>query len=95
MYHNFSNFTQRRIAEGISVRVIGIGTGMSQDELSERKELPATRGEAPNCYTLIYGHKTALITMSDTNVLSATVIDNPGVTHMQKELFDHLWNTLD
>lgn len=95
MYHNFSNFTQRRIAEGISVRVIGIGTGMSQDELSERKELPATRGEAPNRYTLIYGNKTALITMSDTNVLSAIVIDNPGVTHMQKELFDHLWGTLD
>lgn len=95
MYHNFSNFTQRRIAEGISVRVIGIGTGMSQDELSERKELPATRGEAPNCYTLIYGNKTALITMSDTNVLSAIVIDSPGVTHMQKELFDHLWGTLD
>lgn len=94
MYHNFPNFTQRRIADGISVRVIGVGTGTSTDELSERKELPATRGEAPNCYTLIYGDKTALITMSDTNVLSAIVINNPGVTHMQKELFDHLWGTL-
>ncbi len=95
MYQNFSNFTQRRIAEGIAVRVIGVGSAGSSDDLSERKELPATRGEAPNCYTLIYGDKTALITMSDTNVLSAIVIDNPGVTHMQKELFDHLWGTLD
>jgi sugar-specific transcriptional regulator TrmB len=94
MYHNFSNFTQRRIAEGIHVRVIGVGTEGTTDELSERKLLPSTRGEAPNCYTLIYGDKTALITMSDTNLLSAIVIDNPGVTHMQKELFDHLWQTL-
>ncbi|QQS19384.1 winged helix-turn-helix transcriptional regulator [Candidatus Saccharibacteria bacterium] len=93
LYHNFPNFTQRRIADEISVRVIGVGSGSSQDELSERKEFPATRGEAPNCYTLIYGNKTALITLGDTNVLSAIVIDNPGVTNMQKELFDHLWQT--
>ena len=94
LYHNFPNFTQRRIAEGISVRVIGVGSGGSHDNLSERKELLATRGEAPNCYTLIYGHKTALISMNDANVLSAIVIDNPGITHLQKELFDHLWQTL-
>ncbi len=94
MYHNFPNFTQRRIADGITVRVIGVGTSNSADKLSERKELPATRGEAPNCYTLIYGDKTALITMSETNVLSAIVINNSGITHMQKELFDHLWQTL-
>jgi sugar-specific transcriptional regulator TrmB len=94
MYQNFLNFTQRRITEGISVRVIGIGNGGSPDKLSERKTLPATRGEAPSCYTLIYGRKTALITMNEANLLSAIVIDNPGVTHMQKELFDHLWQSL-
>ncbi|MBL8121537.1 winged helix-turn-helix transcriptional regulator [Candidatus Saccharibacteria bacterium] len=94
MYQNFPNFTQRRISERIRVRVIGIGNGGSPDELSERKIIPATRGEAPSCYTLIYGNKTALITMDEANVLSAIVIDNPGVTHMQKELFDHLWQTL-
>lgn len=95
LYHNFPNFTQRRISEGISVRVIGVGKGGASDELSERREFPAARGEAPNCYTLMYGNKTALITLGDTNILSAIVIDNPGVTHMQKELFDHLWSTLD
>ncbi len=94
MYQNFPNFTQRRIASGIAVRVIGVGTGSSGDDLSERKQLLATRGEAPNCYTLIYGEKTAFITMDEANVLSAIVIDNPGVTHFQKELFDHLWQTL-
>ncbi len=94
MYHNFPNFTQRRIAEGVAVRVIGVGTEGSHDELSERKSLAATRGEAPNCYTLIYGDKAAFITIDDANVLAGIVIDNPGVAYLQKELFDHLWQTL-
>lgn len=93
MYQNFPNFTQRRIAEGISVRALAVGTGGVQDDLSERKWIEATRGEAPNCYTLIYGNKTAFITMDDANVLSGIVIDNPGVAQLQKELFDHLWQT--
>ena len=93
MYQNFRNFTQRRIAEGIAVRTLAVGAGGQQDGLSERKWLETTRGDGPNCYTLIYGNKTAFITMSDTSVLSGIVIDNPGVAQLQKELFDHLWQT--
>lgn len=94
MYHNFPNFTQRRITEKIAVKVIGVGSGGTQDALSERKGLPSSRGETPNCYTLIYGDKTALITLGEGNVLAAIVIDNPGVASLQKDLFDHLWETL-
>lgn len=94
MYQNFPNFTQRRIAEKISVRVIAVGKGGSKDDLSERKWLEATRGEAPNCYTIIYGDKTAFISMNEANVLSGIVIDNSGVAHLQKELFDRLWQAL-
>lgn len=94
IYHNFRNFTQRRIAESIAVRVIAVGTGGGQDSLSERRWLEATRGDAPNCYTLIYGDKTAFISLTETNVLSGIVIDNAGVAQLQKELFDHLWKKL-
>ncbi len=94
LYQNFPNFTQRRIAEGIEVRVIAVGQGGEQDPRSERKWLPVTRGEEPNCYTILYGDKTALITMNEQNVLSGTVIDNAGITSLQKELFDRLWQTL-
>lgn len=94
MYQNFPNFTQRRIAEHISVRVIGIGNNGKKDELAERRMLPTTRGEAPNCYTLLYGNKLAFITIDETNVLAGTVIDNKGISQAQKELFDHLWNSL-
>jgi sugar-specific transcriptional regulator TrmB len=91
LYQNFPNFTQRRIAEGIGVRVIAVGLGGTTDALSERKWLEATRGEAPNCYTLIYGDKTAFISINEASLLSGIVIDNAGVAHLQKELFDHLW----
>lgn len=96
MYHNFHNFTQRRIAEGISVRVIGVENpgNAVKDALSERRSLPTSRGKATNCYTIIYGNKTAFITIDDRNVLSATVIENAGITHLQKELFDRLWQVL-
>lgn len=94
LYQNFPNFTQRRIAEGISVRVIAVGQGGTKDELSERRWLEAKRGQGPNCYTLIYGDKTAFISMNDENVLSGTVIDNAGVASLQKELFDRLWQSL-
>ena len=94
IYHNFPNFTQRRIAESIEVRVIAVGTGGSQDSLSERRWLESTRSRIPNCYTLIYGDKTAFINLGEGNLLSAIVIDNPGVTNLQKELFDRLWNNL-
>ena len=94
IYENFRNFTQKRIAEGISVRVIAVGTGGGQDALAERRWLESQRGDAPNCYTIIYGNKTAFITLNEVNVLSAFVIDNPGTTHLQKEIFDHLWDAL-
>lgn len=94
MYQNFPNFTQRRIAEGISVRVIGVDASVGSDELSERRGLSATRGGGLNCYTLMYGQKTALITIGDANLLAGIVIDNAGITQLQKELFDQLWDTL-
>lgn len=94
MYQNFRNFTNRRIAENIPVKVIAIGEGGAKDNLAERKWLPEKRDDNPSCYTIIYGKKTAFISISETNVLSGIVIENDGVTAMQKEVFDHLWGSL-
>lgn len=94
MYSNFPNFTQRRIAEKISVRVIAVGKGGEKDALSDRRWLEATRGDAINCYTILYGNKTAFITLGEANILSGIVIENAGVTQLQKELFDKQWDDL-
>lgn len=91
MYANFRNFTARRIATGVAVRALAVGTGGESDELSERRWITTTASSEPNCYTIMYGNKTAFITMSDTNVLSGIVMDNPGIAQLQKEIFERLW----
>jgi len=94
LYHNFASFNRRRIEEKIMVNVIAVGSGGKVHDLSERKWLESNRQQGPNCYTLIYGNKTAFISIDDTNCLSGIVIDNSGVTNLQKELFDHMWDIL-
>jgi sugar-specific transcriptional regulator TrmB len=94
IYANFPNFTRQRIREGVEVSVIAIGEGGEQDKLSNRRWLRMDDGAGINCYTIIYAHKTAFISMNEQNVLSGIVIDNPGVTNVQKEQFSRLWDAL-
>jgi len=94
IYANFPNFTRQRIRDGIEVSVIAIGEGGEQDKLSNRRWLRMDDGDGANCYTLIYANKTAFISMNEQNVLSGIVIDNPGVTNVQKEQFSRLWDAL-
>lgn len=95
LYTNFPNFTRQRIEAGIAVSVIAIGSGGAQDELSHRRWMDMGKGHDPNCYTIIYGPKTAFISMNEQNVLTGIVIDNPGITEVQREQFHRLWDTLD
>ena len=91
LYQNFPSFNRRRVQEQIKVNVIAVGSGGSVYDLSERKWLDSTRQQGPNCYTLIYGNKTAFISIDESNYLTGIVIDNAGVTNLQKDLFDHMW----
>lgn len=94
LYVNFPNFTRQRIKEGIAVSVIAVGEGGEQDPLANRRWLTTQRAAKVNCYTLIYGDKTAFISINEFNGLSAIVVDNPGVANLQKEQFKQLWKTL-
>lgn len=93
MYHNFHNYTQQRIKANIQVSVIAVGEGGSQDFLSNRVWMPEGEGDT-NCYTIMYDTKTAFISISEENVLSGIVIDNEGVTNLQKLQFSRLWDQI-
>jgi sugar-specific transcriptional regulator TrmB len=94
IYTNFTNYTQQRIKYGIRVSVLAVGEGGHDDKLANRLWLP--EGEHPtNCYTIIYGSKTAFISLDDTNVLSGIVIDSEGVTNLQKLQFQTIWQNLE
>lgn len=95
IYANFRNYTRQRIKEGVEVSVIAIGEGGEQDALANRRWMDMQTNVDPNCYTIIYGDKTAFISLNEQNLLSGIVIENSGVTNVQKEQFERLWQTLE
>ncbi|MEO6760791.1 MAG: helix-turn-helix domain-containing protein [Candidatus Saccharimonadales bacterium] len=94
IYRKFPQFTERRIAEGISVRVIAIGEGSDTEGLSERKWLSKDEATEASSYSLIYGNKVAHISISADETPYGVVIEDVGVAAMQRLLFDQLWATL-
>jgi sugar-specific transcriptional regulator TrmB len=94
IYNRFKNFSRQRVNAGVFVRVISDRPPREKVVYAERRQLPAGR-QFLNGYTLVYGDKTALISVSDTNVLSAVVVTDNGVANMQRLIFEQLWNSLD
>lgn len=95
LYRNFPSFTRQRIKQQIFVRVIAIGAGGTTDKQSNRKWLsPDLETIAPNCYTIIYGDKTAFISLDTQNIPMGIVIHNPGVTALQRLTFETMWGSL-
>lgn len=93
IYRKFPNFSQRRIKEGVFVKVIAVGEGGEPVECSERKWLPETRDQLTS-YTIIYGNKVALISVSPDDTPYGVIVEEPGVAAMQKYLFETLWASL-
>jgi len=94
MYRKFPNFTDRRVAEGIAVKVIAIGEGSDTEGLSERKWLSESGDGDLSSYTIIYANKVANISISSDFTPYGVVIEDAGVASMQELLFERLWKTL-
>ena len=93
LYRKFPQFTDRRIAAGIMVRVIAAETGHDIAPVSERKVLP-TSGNDIASYSLIYGNKVATVSISSNLTPYGVVIEDQSAASMQRLLFDQLWNYL-
>ena len=93
IYNRFKSFSRQRVKLGIFVRVISDRVPSEKVVMAERRYFPVGR-QFLNGYTLVYGNKTALVSVSDTNVLSAVVITDNGVANMQRLVFEQLWNSL-
>lgn len=94
IYRKFPKFTERRIAEGIFVKVIAIGKGGDTDGLSERKWLPEPPEGGVSSYTLIYGNKVAIISISDNLTPYGVVVEDAGSARLHRLLFEQLWSSL-
>ncbi|KEQ18538.1 TrmB family transcriptional regulator [Endozoicomonas numazuensis] len=93
LYRPFPNYTQQRIRKGINVRVIAIGEGGEDAELSERKWIKAT-GNIDASYIAIYPPKVAMISLASTDYPVAVVIDSQEIASTQQIIFDTLWGSL-
>jgi len=94
LYRGFRQFTERRITDGIQVRVIGVGALGHDANLSERKILPNSERDVLSSYTIIYGNKVAIISITSSNTPYGVVIEDASAATMQRLLFEQLWNTL-
>ena len=94
IYRKFPRFTERRIEEGIYVKVIAVGEGGDKVDSSERKWLLSQNDERLSSYTIIYGTKVAHISISRDYTPYGVVIDDAGTANMQRLLFDQLWSVL-
>lgn len=95
LYRKFPQFTKRRIAEGIHVKVIAIGEGGEMAENSERKWLPDTSDDTLSSYTIVYGHKVAIVSIAEDETPYAVVIEDAGTASMQRLLFMQMWKYLE
>jgi len=95
MYRKFPDFTQRRIREGIAVKVIAVGEGGEQEANSERKWIREPGEAGVSSYTIIYGDKVASISMSSDFSPYGVVIEDTGAAAMQKLLFEQLWASFE
>ncbi|NQZ32940.1 MAG: TrmB family transcriptional regulator [Oceanospirillaceae bacterium] len=93
LYRPFPNYTNLRIKKGIEVRVIAIGDGGEDAELSQRKWLK-TEGKVDAAYIAIYPPKVAIISLASNNYPTAVVIEAKEVAAAQQIIFNTLWGLL-
>lgn len=92
MYYNYPHFTRERVKQGLYVRILRQGKPLrGEAEVSERRYFDDQTDSGT--YTLIYGTKLAIISIDQTNYLSAVVIDNQGVAQAHSVVFDQAWKT--
>ena len=94
LYRPFPNYTRQRVQRNISVRVIAIGEGGEEAELSERKWIDVDGRDTASSYVAIYPPKCAMISLIQEDYPTAVVIDASAIALALKISFDTLWNLL-
>lgn len=94
LYRPFPNYTRQRIKAGINVKVLAIGEGGEEAELSERKWIPGSPLSQSAAYIAIYPPKMAMISLTKGDLPAATVIESQPVVATQQLMFDTLWTML-
>lgn len=93
LYKTFKDFSEERIKKDIKVKVIAIGEGGKLRGKDERKWLVNADENAPN-YIIIYGNKTAFISVGQNDEPLGIIIEDEATSQMQKIIFKYLWESI-
>ena len=94
LYRPFPNYTKQRIQRNIKVKVIALGEGGEDAELSERKWISAEGKRIASSYIAIYPPKCAMFSLVHEDYPTAVVIDAQEIALAHQLVFETLWKLL-
>ncbi len=92
LYKAFPDFTKRRIAKKIRVRVIALGHEGTPAALSEKKSLGGQKSSPT--YILLYAGKVAMISVNAYHQPISLIIEDGALFSTQQQLFNFMWDNL-
>lgn len=91
VYGAMPDFSQRRIAKKINVKIISLGEGGKLVGLDERKWMPVSKHELKSTHEIIYAGKVAHISIDSNDEPVGVVIHNQEIYETQKAIFEFNW----
>lgn len=94
VYGAMPDFSKRRIAKKINVKIISLGEGGQLAGLDERKQMPVGSKDLKATHEIIYAGKVAHISIDTNGEPVGVVIQNQEIYNMQKMIFEFNWKNL-
>lgn len=94
VYGAMPDFSKRRIAKKISVKIISLGEGGQLAGLDERKQMPTSGKLLKSTHEIIYAGKVAHISLDGKEEPVGVVIQNEEIYQTQKLIFEYTWEKL-
>ena len=94
VYSDFPDFSKKRVARKIFVKIISLGEGGQLVGLDERKQMPIEGNEVKSTHEIIYAGKVAYISLDDKENPVGVVIQNEAIYQTQKTIFKFNWKKL-
>ena len=94
VYADMPDFSKKRIAKKISVKIISLDEGGQLAGFDERKQMPTQGKEIKSTHEIIYAGKVAHISLDDKDQPVGVVIQNEAIYETQALIFENLWSKL-
>lgn len=94
VYGAMPDFSEKRVAKKIMVKIISLGEGGKLVGLDERKWMPTGGGKLKSTHEIIYAGKVAHISLDNEANPVGVVIQNQEIYETQKTIFEFNWKKL-